>query len=71
MITELSKECNDGWLEPILDRIAKNQKIVAVPIVATINNTNFAFQHDPKAQPQIGGHCSKMFEITINRCLKL
>eukprot|EP00056_Hartaetosiga_gracilis_P020895 m.21812 g.21812 ORF g.21812 m.21812 type:complete len:451 (+) comp8760_c0_seq1:84-1436(+) len=29
-------ECNDGWLEPLLDRIKRNRKTVAMPIIDAI-----------------------------------
>eukprot|EP00056_Hartaetosiga_gracilis_P022234 m.28971 g.28971 ORF g.28971 m.28971 type:complete len:466 (-) comp9526_c0_seq1:88-1485(-) len=30
-------ECNDGWLEPLLDRIKRNRKTVAMPIIDAID----------------------------------
>ena len=29
--------------------------VIAIPVIAVIDNINFAFQHDPSTQPQIGG----------------
>jgi polypeptide N-acetylgalactosaminyltransferase len=34
-------ECTEGWLEPLLDRIALNSSAIAVPIVNKINDTTF------------------------------
>ena len=30
-----------GWLEPLLDRIAENRTNVAVPMISSINDTDF------------------------------
>ena len=30
-------ECNDGWLEPLLDRIKRNRRTVAMPIIDAID----------------------------------
>lgn len=38
-------ECNDGWLEPLLARIAENRKAVVTPIIEFINGTNFALKN--------------------------
>ena len=37
------------------DCIPNPAKVLAVPIIATINNKNFEFMHDPNSEPQIGG----------------
>ena len=31
-------ECNEGWLEPLLDQIAKNDMIYAIPVITVIDN---------------------------------
>ncbi|CAF3308025.1 unnamed protein product [Rotaria socialis] len=36
-------EVTEGWLEPLLDPIAKNRTIVVVPVIDTIDATTFAF----------------------------
>ena len=38
-------ECNDGWLEPLLQRIAEDDSVVAVPIISTIAWQDFGFHH--------------------------
>ena len=47
-------EFNDGWLEPLLQRVSKNQNVYAVPVIAVIDNKTFEFKHDPMSEPQIG-----------------
>lgn len=37
-------ESNDGWLEPLLSRIASDRSVVAVPHVDNINFTNMAYE---------------------------
>jgi len=49
-------ECNAGWLEPLLSRIAEDDSVVAVPIISTIEWDTFAFRHSQSnILPQIGG----------------
>lgn len=49
-------ECNDGWLEPLLQRIAEDDSVVAVPIISTIAWQDFGFHHSSTSiEPQIGG----------------
>ena len=40
-------ECNQGWLEPLLARIAEDDSVVTVPIISTIEWDSFAFRHSP------------------------
>jgi polypeptide N-acetylgalactosaminyltransferase len=49
-------ECAEGWLEPLLIRIAQKPTIVAVPVIDTIDEDTFEYQwiKDPNAIP-IGG----------------
>lgn len=37
-------ECNEGWLEPLLDRIAEDRTRVVCPIIDVIDEDNFAYQ---------------------------
>ncbi|CAG2173966.1 unnamed protein product, partial [Oppiella nova] len=36
-------ECNEGWLEPLLDRIADDRTRVVCPIIDVIDENNFAY----------------------------
>ena len=47
-------ECNEGWLEPLLDQIAENEMIYAIPVITVIDNKTFEFKHNPESDPQIG-----------------
>lgn len=38
-------ESNDGWLEPLLSRIAADRSVVAIPHVDNVNFTNMAYEH--------------------------
>ena len=46
-------ECTQGWLEPLLDRIARNPSTVASPIIETIDDNTFEYKHGPKVH--LGG----------------
>jgi Glycosyl transferase family 2 len=48
-------ECTPGWLEPLLDRIARNVTNVASPIIGIINDKNFEFQQLSSSNVQVGG----------------
>lgn len=37
-------ECTAGWLEPLIDRIARNKTNIAVPIIERINDDTFELQ---------------------------
>lgn len=49
-------ECTEGWLEPLLDRIALNPTTVPCPVIDIIDDTTFRLKNnmDPKLI-QIGG----------------
>ena len=34
-------EVNDGWLEPLLDRIVRNRKAIAMPVIDVIDMNTF------------------------------
>lgn len=38
-----SCECADGWLEPLLERVTRNSRVVAVPTINVISRRNFAY----------------------------
>ena len=37
-------EATDGWLEPLLDRIARNYRTVASPVIETIDAKTFQYK---------------------------
>ena len=40
-------ECYEGWVEPLLQRIKQDRKVVALPIMDIINPDNFKFSVTP------------------------
>ena len=36
-------ECTEGWLEPLLDRIARNKTNVVCPVIAVIDNATLEY----------------------------
>ena len=49
-------ECTEGWLEPLLDRIALDSTNVACPIISRIDDKTFEFSpHMHHRQPMVGG----------------
>ncbi|CAF1326389.1 unnamed protein product [Rotaria magnacalcarata] len=48
-------ECAEGWLEPLLDPIARNPKASVVPLIEIINDATFEFHFTPIQSIQVGG----------------
>lgn len=48
-------ECTPGWLEPLLDRIAKDPKNVAVPVIDIIDDKTLAYEWLDAEVTPIGG----------------
>ncbi|XP_030404438.1 polypeptide N-acetylgalactosaminyltransferase 4 [Gopherus evgoodei] len=47
-------ECNSGWLEPLLERIAENETVIICPVIDTIDWNTFEF-YMQTGEPMIGG----------------
>lgn len=48
-------ECTSGWLEPLLDRIARDATTVVYPIIDIIDDVTFEYQVRDNTAIQIGG----------------
>jgi polypeptide N-acetylgalactosaminyltransferase len=48
-------ECAPGWLEPLLDRIARNETNVASPVIDSISDNTFQFIYGSSASVSVGG----------------
>lgn len=48
-------ECTTGWLEPLLDRIARNSTNVVCPVIDAINPTSFQLHSSDSRWIQVGG----------------
>ncbi|VDI78697.1 polypeptide N-acetylgalactosaminyltransferase [Mytilus galloprovincialis] len=48
-------ECAEGWIEPMLDRIAKNWTTVVTPVIDVINDDTFGFQFQDAKATSVGG----------------
>ena len=48
-------ECTPGWLEPLLDRIARNIKNVASPTIDVINSRTFQYNPIASLNQEVGG----------------
>lgn len=56
-------ECTNGWLEPLLDRIALNKNTVAAPFIENIDATTFELvpREHPKYVTLGGFHWNLVF----------
>ncbi|KAJ6635469.1 Polypeptide N-acetylgalactosaminyltransferase 5 [Pseudolycoriella hygida] len=43
-------ECNEGWLQPLLERIASDRSVVAVPTMDQISSDNMSYQYNKDVQ---------------------
>ena len=48
-------ECAEGWIEPLLDPIARNPKASVVPLIEIIDDSTFEFRGTPIQNIQVGG----------------
>ncbi|XP_013382243.1 polypeptide N-acetylgalactosaminyltransferase 5 [Lingula anatina] len=48
-------ECTEGWLEPLLDVIAKNKSNVVCPVIDVIEDENFKYDFSSARGTSIGG----------------
>jgi hypothetical protein len=38
---DATAQVNDGWLEPLLDRIVRNRRVIAMPVIDVIDMNTF------------------------------
>lgn len=48
-------ECTTGWLEPLLDRIARNTSTVVCPVIDVIDDTTLQYHYHDSTGVQVGG----------------
>ncbi|XP_017473458.1 PREDICTED: putative polypeptide N-acetylgalactosaminyltransferase 9 isoform X1 [Rhagoletis zephyria] len=48
-------ECTEGWLEPLLDRIARNSTTVVCPVIDVIDDTTLEFHFHDSGLVNVGG----------------
>lgn len=48
-------ECTTGWLEPLLDRIARNTTTVVCPVIDVIDDTTLQYHYHDSSGVQVGG----------------
>lgn len=48
-------ECTEGWLEPLLDRIARDPKTVVCPVIDVIDDTTLEYHWRDSGGVNVGG----------------
>lgn len=48
-------ECTTGWLEPLLDRIARSSSTVVCPVIDVIDDTTLQYHYHDSSGVQVGG----------------
>lgn len=48
-------ECTAGWLEPLLDRIARNKTTVVCPVIDVIDDTTLEYHYHDSGGVNVGG----------------
>ncbi|XP_015605302.1 putative polypeptide N-acetylgalactosaminyltransferase 9 isoform X2 [Cephus cinctus] len=48
-------ECTEGWLEPLLDRIARNSRTVVCPVIDVIDDTTLEYHWRDSGGVNVGG----------------
>ncbi|XP_049873274.1 putative polypeptide N-acetylgalactosaminyltransferase 9 isoform X2 [Pectinophora gossypiella] len=48
-------ECAEGWLEPLLDRIARNKTTVVCPVIDVIDDNTLEFHYRDSSSVNVGG----------------
>ncbi|KAJ0176765.1 hypothetical protein K1T71_007944 [Dendrolimus kikuchii] len=48
-------ECTEGWLEPLLDRIARNKTTVVCPVIDVIDDTTLEYHYRDSSSVNVGG----------------
>ncbi|KAI9582926.1 hypothetical protein GQX74_012143 [Glossina fuscipes] len=48
-------ECTEGWLEPLLDRIARNSTTVVCPVIDVIDDTTLEYHYHDSGGVNVGG----------------
>jgi polypeptide N-acetylgalactosaminyltransferase len=51
-------ECTTGWLEPLLDRIARNKTTVVCPVIDVIDDATLEYHYSPSQRSKFGGRDS-------------